>query len=158
MSKDEESCYTFESAMELAVKMEEESFRHYLEAIRIVKNKNAREILRGFALDELEHKHSIERALLEGRMGNEQEMKRPVTTMGLDYVLAKKVLRPDSDVREVMAYAIHLEKGAVDFYKRISEGCTGAPMAGLFETLLVDESRHIQAIEDLYEANFLTDN
>lgn len=152
------SCYTFDAAIELAIKMEEESFRHYLEAIRIVKNKNAREILRGFALDELEHKHSIERALLEGRMGDEQEMKRSVTTMGLDYVLAKKALRPDSDIREVMTYAIHLEKGAVDFYRRMSEGCKGAPMAGIFDRLLVDERRHIQAIEDLYEANFLTDN
>src|SRR5512144_946305 len=58
-----ESCYTFDAAMELAIKMEEVSFRHYLEAIRMVRNKNAREILRGFAIDELEHKHSIERAL-----------------------------------------------------------------------------------------------
>ena len=66
--------------------------------------------------------------------------------------------RPDSDIREVMAYAIHLEKEAVDFYRRMSEGCAGAPMAGIFQMLLVDEHRHIQAIEELYEANFLTDN
>src|SRR5512140_3112935 len=81
-----ESCYTFDAAMELAITMEEASFRHYLEAIGIVKNKNAREILRGFALDELEHKQTIERALVEGRMGDEGQMKRPVTTMGLDYI------------------------------------------------------------------------
>lgn len=153
-----DSCYTFDAAMELAIKMEEVSFRHYLEAIRIVKNKNAREILRGFAIDELEHKHSIERALLDGRMGDEREMKRPVITMGLDYVLEKKVLRPDSDIREVMAYAIHLEKEADDFYRRMTEGCAGAPMAGIFQMLLADEHRHIQAIEELYEAKFLTDN
>ncbi|MHB9098126.1 MAG: ferritin family protein [Syntrophales bacterium] len=157
MSKGD-SCYTFDAAMELAIKMEEVSFRHYLEAIRVVKNKNAREILRGFAIDELEHKHSIERALLDGRMGNERAMKRPVATMGLDYVLEKKVLRPDYDIREVMAYAIHLEKEAVDFYRRMTEGCAGAPMAGIFQMLLADEHRHIQAIEELYEANFLTDN
>ena len=150
-----ESCYTFDAAMELAITMEEASFRHYLEAIRLVKNNNAREILRGFALDELEHKQTIERALVEGRMGDEDQMKRPVTTMGLDYVLAKKALSPDSDIREVMAYAIHMEKEAVDFYQRMSEGCAGAPMAGMFERLLVDERRHIQAIEDLYEAKFL---
>jgi len=153
-----DSCYTFDAAMELAIRMEEESFRHYLEAIRMVKNKNAREILRGFAIDELEHKHSIERALLDGHMGDERAMKRPVTTMGLDHVLEKKLLRPDSDIREVMAYAIHLEKEALDFYRRISEGCAGAPMAGIFQMLLVDERRHLQAIEDLYEANFLTSN
>jgi len=34
-----ESCYTFDAAMELAITMEEGSFRHYLEAIGIVKNK-----------------------------------------------------------------------------------------------------------------------
>lgn len=153
-----DSCYTFDAAMELAITMEEVSFRHYLEAIRLVKSKNAREILRGFAIDELEHKHSIERALLDGRMGGERDMKRPLTTMGLDYMLEKKVLRPDSDIREVMAYAIHLEKEAVDFYHRISDGCAGAPMAGIFQMLLVDENRHIQAIEELYEANFLTNN
>ena len=153
-----DSCYTFDAAIELAIKMEEESFRHYLAAIRLVKNKNAREILRGFAVDELEHKHTIERALLDGRMGDERAMKRPVTTMGLDYVLAKKSPSPDSDIREVMAYAIHLEKEAVDFYQRMSEGCAGAPMAGMFERLLADARRHIQAIEDLYEARFLTGN
>ena len=85
-------------------------------------------------------------------------MKRPVTTMGLDYVLAKKAPNPDSDIREVMAYAIHLEKEAVDFYRRMSEGCAGAPMAGMFEMLLADARRHIQAIEDLYESKFLTNN
>ncbi|MHB8770074.1 MAG: ferritin-like domain-containing protein [Syntrophales bacterium] len=152
------SCYTFDAAIELAITMEEQAFRHYIEAIRIVQNNNAREILRGFALDELEHKHTIERALLEGRMGDMGEMNRPVTTMGLDYVLARKALSPDSDIREVMAYAIHLEKEAVEFYRRMTEGCAGAPMAGMFERLLVDERRHIRAIEDLYEAKFLADN
>ena len=152
------SCYTFDAAMELAITMEERSFRHYLEALRIVKNRNAREILRGFALDELEHKHTVERALLEGRMGDEGVMKRPVATLGLDYVLAKKALSSDSDIREVMAYAIHLEKESVEFYRRMTEGCAGAPMAGMFERLLGDERRHIQAIEDLYEAKFLVDN
>lgn len=153
-----DSCYTFDAAIELAIAMEEQAFRHYIEAIRIVQNSNAREILRGFALDELEHRHTIERALLEGRMGDAGEMTRPVTTMGLDYVLARKALSPDSDIREVMAYAIHLEKEAVEFYRRMTEGCAGAPMAGMFERLLADERRHIREIEDLYEAKFLTDN
>jgi rubrerythrin len=153
-----ESCYTFDAAIELAITMEEASFRHYLEAIRLVKNRNAREILRGFALDELEHKQTIEKALVEGRMGDEGQMNRPVTTMGLDYVLVKKALSPDSDIREVMAFAIHLEKEAVDFYRRMSEGCAGAPMAGMFERLLADARRHIQAIEDLYEAKFLVND
>jgi hypothetical protein len=32
------------------------------------------------------------------------------------------------------------------------------PMAGMFGRLLADARRHIQTIEDLYEAKFLTNN
>jgi len=155
MNEQEQVCYTFEAAIEMAVKMEEEGFRHYLDAIRKVKNKGAKEILRDAALDELEHKHQLEKALLEGSMAGVEELARPVPTMNLDYVLVKKELTPDSDAREAMAYAIHLEKGSIDFYQRMTKGCAGAPMAPVFARLLADESKHLQSLEDLYEEHFL---
>jgi rubrerythrin len=155
MSEQGQVCYTFEAAIEMAVKMEEEGFRHYLEAIRKVKSKGAKEVLRDAALDELEHKHQLEKALLEGSMAGVEELARPVPTMNLDYVLVKKELTPDSDAREAMAYAIHLEKGSIDFYQRMSQGCSGAPMAPVFARLLADESKHLQSLEDLYEQHFL---
>lgn len=151
-------CYTFEAAVEMAIRMEEDGFRHYLEAIRRVTNKGAREILKDAAFDELEHKQQLERALVEGSMGNGDQLHKPVPTMNLDYILAKKDLTPDSDAREALAYAIHLEKGSIDFYQRMSKGCEGAPMASLFQRLLADESRHLQSLEDLYEEHFLTEN
>ncbi len=151
-------CYTFEAAIEMAIQMEEEGFRNYLNAIRILKSKGAKEILRDSALDELQHKQELEKALLLGQMGNGNEMVRPVPTMNLGYILPKRDLSPDSDGREALAYAIHLEKGAIDFYKKLSEGCAGAPNAPLFQRLLADESRHLQALEDLYEQHFMTEN
>ena len=39
-------CYTFEAAMALAIKMEDEAFQNYLAAIRKLQNKGAREILK----------------------------------------------------------------------------------------------------------------
>ena len=155
MNEQGQVCYTFEAAIEMAVQMEDEGFRHYLAAIRKVKNKGAKEILRDAALDELEHKHQLEKALLEGNMGGDAELNRPVPTMNLDYALAKKELTPESDTREALAYAIHLEKGSIDFYKRMSQGCAGAPMAPVFDRLLADETRHLQSLEDLYEQHFL---
>ncbi len=148
-------CYTFEAAVEMAVKMEEEGFRNYLQAIRRVRNKGGQELLKEAALDELEHKHQLEKALVEGTMGSPEEMRRPVPTMNLNYLLAQKDLGPNSDAQEVLVYAIHLEKGAIDFYTRMVEGCSGAPMAALFERLLRDESRHLQSLEDMYEEHFL---
>ena len=155
MSELGQVCYTFEAAIEMAVKMEEGGFRHYLDAIRKVRNKGAKEILRDAALDELEHKHQLEKALLEGNMEGESELNRPVPTMNLDYVLSQKELGSDADTRQALAYAIHLEKGSIDFYTRMSQGCAGAPMAAVFARLLADETRHLQSLEDLYEQHFL---
>jgi len=157
MNDQDQVCYTFEAAIEMAITMEEEGFRHYLNAIRILKNKGAKEILKDAAIDELHHKQQLEMALLEGQISGEG-MVQPVPTMNLGYVLAKKELTANSDAREALAYAIHLEKGAIDFYTRMAQGCTGAPNASLFERLLADESRHLQILEDLYEQHYLTEN
>lgn len=158
MSEQGAVCYTFEAAVEMAIKMEEEGFRNYLEAIRKVKLKGAREILKEAALDELEHKLSMEKALLDGSMAGSGELEAKVPTMRLDYVLEKKELSASSDTREALVYAIHLEKGSIDFYRRMAEGCSGAPMAGLFQKILADETRHLQSLEDMYEEHFMTEN
>lgn len=152
-----EVCFTFEAALDLAIAMENEGFRNYLSAIRLVKDRAAREILKEAALDELEHKLQLERALVAGQIDG-HTLGQPVPTMNLDYTLEKKPLRADSGAREALAYAIHLEKGALDFYRRMAAGCVGAPMAALFEKIGNDETRHLQQLEDLYEEHFLTEN
>ncbi|GFO53070.1 ferritin [Geomonas sp. Red276] len=151
-------CYTFEAAIEMATKMEDEGFRAYLGALKIVKDKAAREIFKEAALDELEHKHQLEKALIDGEMKGGGGLQQPVPTMNLDYVLAKREVRPEMDAREALAYAIHLEKGSIDFYQRMSRGCEGAPMAKIFQQMLADETRHLQSLEDLYECHFMAEN
>jgi rubrerythrin len=153
-----EVCYTFDAAVEMAIKMEEEGFRTYLSAIRQLTNKGAKELLRDNALDELNHKHQLEKALLDGRMEGSELLSQTIPTMRLDYVFKKQELGPQSGVREALVYAIHLEKGAVDFYGKVSDGCAGAPMGKLFAQLHKEESQHLQALEDLYEQHFMTEN
>ncbi|MEJ2199496.1 MAG: ferritin family protein [Desulfuromonadaceae bacterium] len=158
MSAQDQFCYTFEAALELAVKMEEEGFRNYLRAMRKVKNKQAKMILQDAALDELEHKHQLEKALVAGVLSGEEDLNRPVPTMNLDYVLKAREISPDADGREALAYAIHLEKEAVEFYQKLSSGCVGAPMGAVFEKIGHDEARHLNELEDLYEQHFMTEN
>jgi len=146
---DNQVCYTFDAAVEMAIKMEEDGFRNYLDAIRRIKDKGARELLRENALDELDHKHQME--------GGSQ-LDQPIPTMHLDYIFKKQELGPNSGVREALIYAIHLEKEAVDFYGKVSTGCAGAPMGKLFAQLFHEESQHLQALEDLYEQHFMTEN
>ncbi len=155
---DNQVCYTFDAAVEMAIQMENEGFRNYLAAIRQVTDKGAKEILRENALDELNHKLQLEKALLEGRMESGGNLDQPIPTMHLDYVFKKQELGPESGVREALLYAIHLEKGAVDYYGKVAHGCAGAPMGMLFQQLLKEESRHLQALEDMYERHFMTEN
>jgi len=153
----ESVCYTIEGALDMAVQMENEGFRNYLKALRLVQNPAARMILRDAALDELDHKHQLEKALVEGQL-DAHSLEHPIPTMNLDYLLVKKELRAESDAREALVYAIHLEKGALEFYQRMAAACAGAPMAGLFAKIANDESRHLRDLENLYEEHFLTEN
>ncbi|OGT97193.1 MAG: ferritin [Geobacteraceae bacterium GWB2_52_12] len=155
---DNQVCYTFDAALEMAITMEEEGFRTYLAAIRQLTDKGARDLLRENALDELDHKHQLEKALLDGRMDGGDNLDKPIPTMHLDYVFKKQELGPKSGVREALVYAIHLEKGAVDFYGKVSNSCAGAPMGKLFAQLHQEESLHLQALEDMYEKHFMTEN
>ncbi|NJC87687.1 MAG: ferritin [Desulfuromonas sp.] len=157
MSEEQQICLTFDAALDKAIEMEEAGFRNYLRAIRMVRNPHAREILRDAAIDELSHKQQLEKALLDGAL-DLQHAERPVPIMNLDYMIGKREIGPGADVREALAYAIHLEKEAVQFYRRLTEVCAGAPMVGMFTLLLNDESRHLRALEDLYEEHFLTEN
>ncbi|MCF6180096.1 MAG: ferritin family protein [Geopsychrobacter sp.] len=151
-------CYTFEAAIEKAIEMEENGFRCYLRAISILNNKHAREVLRDSALDEMRHKQELEKALLNGTMEGSVRMQAGVQTMNLNYMLEQKALSPDADVRQALAYAIHLEKEAIDFYQKMIDGCQGAPMVPVFQQLLNDETRHLRQLEDMYEEHFLTEN
>ncbi len=155
---DSQICYTYEGALEAAIAMEEEGFRNYLRALRTVQQKGAKEILRENALDELNHKHQLEKALVDGQMSVSSELTRQIPTMNLGYVLKKAELGADSTVREALVYAMQLEKEAAEFYRKASEGCAGAPMAALFERLHKEESGHLQVLEDLYEKHFMTEN
>lgn len=158
MSDETQVCYTLEAALEMAIQMEYDLFRNYLDAVRRVRDKAAREILKDAALEELDHKCALEKALLEGQFQRQAAMLEKVPTMNLDYVFGKKELTAEATAREALAYAIHLENSSIDFYRRMVTGCEGAPMAPVFAKLLTDETRHLQEMEDLYERHFLTEN
>lgn len=151
-------CYTVEAALEMAIQMEEDGFRSYLYAVRLVKDRAAKMILKDAAIDELKHKQELELALLEGVDRGGVDLAKEVPTMNLDYMLEQVEISEDADARQALAYSIHLEKNAIEFYRCLVTGCEGAPMAPVFQKLLADESKHLRELEDLYERHFMTEN
>ena len=158
MTSQQGVCYTFEAALEMALTMEQRCFRAYLQAIRTVKNRAAGLILKDAALDEIEHKQQLEKALIEGGIDPGDHLQQTMPLMNLDELLKQKELTPDADSRQALAYVIHLKKDSLEFYDKLAKGCTGAPMAPIFQQLANDESLNLQKLEDLYEEHFLTEN
>lgn len=158
--KDQENvCLTFDAACDAAIEMETLIQRNFLEAIRRVKNKAARQILQEAATARLEIKLKLEKAALQGSI-DPQEVKGAVPTMDLANSIHCCDLRQMSanvDNRKALAFALQMSKDALEFYRRMAAECSGAPMADLFKALGDDQTRHLQKLEDTYEKRFLTE-
>lgn len=155
MSEETDVCLTFEAACLAGIDMENRIFQNYLQALRVVRDQAAREILQEAALAKLAYKHKLEQAALEGGLGN-QEAEGPVSVMHL-LVRCCDMNRIDAhaDARKALAFAIQMAQDALKFYRDMASRCSGAPMAKIFTQLGDEQTRHLQQLEDTFEEHFL---
>ena len=155
--ENEEVCYTKEVALEKAIEMEMKSFQTYKEAYLKIREPRVKELVKDLALEELEHKYILEKAYFEETVALHEEGMKEGPSMKLSLLLKEKPLEDDADDQDVMIYAIHDEKRAVDFYKKMAEQCGGAPMEEMFKRLHQDEDAHLVRLEEIYESIFMRD-
>ncbi|OEU70281.1 MAG: ferritin, partial [Desulfuromonadales bacterium C00003068] len=115
MTTKSEVCYTFETALDMAISMEERCYRAYLNTLRLVKDKAAQSLLKDAAIEVSEHKQKLEIALLEGSVQHLQQMQKEVPIMQLDTLLKQERIHADATAREALAYIIHMKKNSIDF-------------------------------------------
>lgn len=151
----EEVCYTREAALEKAIGMEAASFEIYKNTYLNAKDRLAKDLLRDLALDELRHKYILEKAFFEETVLLHDSGAKSGPSMKFSILFEEKPLSPNATVQQVMLYAIHEEKRAVDFYKNSAEHCGEAPMAGMYRKLAEDEEGHLARLEELYEKIYL---
>jgi len=149
-------CYTFEGAFEKAIEQERHSFETYRQALKMVEDSQAEMLLKELALEELEHKHTLQKALITETVALHDKGESTGPTMNLTYFLQEKPLDPNSSPQDVMVYAIHDEKRSVDFYKQMATQCGGAPMEKLFSKLQQEETIHLARLEETYEKLYLS--
>ncbi len=157
MTNQAKACFTFDAAGDAAIQMETQIHQNFLGAIRIVKDKAAREILQETATERLGIKQRLEMAVLKGDI-DEQEVEGAVPIMNLAQTIRCCDLHQidaGADNRKALAFAIRMSKDALEFYRGMAEQCSGAPMAKLFKALGDDQTRHLQQLEDTYEDHFL---
>jgi len=154
----EEVCYTREAALERAIEMEAGSFEVYKNTYLKAKDRLAKDLLRDLALDELRHKYTLEKAFFEETVLLHESGAKSGPSMKFSLLLEKKSLSPTATEQDIMIYAIHEEKRAVDFYKNMAQQCGSAPMAGMYQRLAEDEEGHLARLEELYEKIYLKEN
>ncbi len=153
------ACFSFDAACDAAIEMETHIYQNFLEAIRIVRDKTAKEILQDAATVRIGIKQKLEMAALREGI-DEQEVKGAVPIMNLaDSIRCCDLhqISAGAKNRKALAFAIQMSKDALEFYRGMAEQCTGAPMAKLFKALGDDQTRYLQQLEDTYEAHFLTE-
>jgi len=155
--ENEEVCYTKEVALEKAIEMEMKSFQTYKEAYLKIREPRVRDLVKDLALEELEHKYILEKAYFEETVALHEEDAKEGPSMKLSLLLKEKALEDDADDQDVMIHAIHDEKRAVDFYKKMAEQCGGAPMEEMLKRLFQDEEAHLVRLEELYETIYMKD-
>jgi len=153
----EEVCYTKEGALQKAIEMEQSSFETYLKIYKRTHDRRAKVLIKELALEELEHKYTLEKAFFEEAVALHDTGSDNIPSMKLTLFLKEKPLTEDSTPQDVMIHAIHEEKRSVDFYDRMANQCAGAPMAPMFKRLFQDESGHLAQIEELYEKIYMSE-
>jgi len=148
-------CYTLEGALEKAIENEQHSIGVYRHALKAVKDQQTRMILKDLGLEELEHKHTLEKALLGEAIALHAKEEATGPSMNLTEILHEKPLSDQSTPQDVMIYAIHDEKRTVEFYKEMGSHCSGAPMESVFSKLQKQEMIHLTKLEEAYEKLYM---
>ena len=151
----QEVCYTREVALEKAIEMETKSFELYKGAYLSAQDRLAKDLLRDLALDELGHRYTLEKAFFEETVALHEAGYSTGPSMKLTMLLEEKPLGEGASEQDVMISAIHEEKRAVDFYRKMGEQCGGAPMEEMFKRLSEDEEGHLARLEELYERRYM---
>jgi len=148
-------CYTLEGALEKAIENEQHSIGVYRHALKAVKDQQTRMILKDLGLEELEHKHTLEKALLGEAIALHAKEEATGPSMNLTEILHEKPLSDQSTPQDVMIYAIHDEKRTVEFYKEMASHYSGAPMESVFSKLQKQEMIHLTKLEEAYEKLYM---
>ena len=149
-------CYTLEGALEKAIEQEQKSFEIYRRVLKIVKNQSARKLLKELALEELEHKHALEKALVGETVGLHEEEEKAGPSMNLTLIVQERPLDENASPQDALAFAMHDEKHSVNFYQQMTTQCSGAPMEEVFSRFQKDEMKHLARLEETYENLFMS--
>ncbi len=150
----QEICYTREGALRKAIELLQKSIENYLQAHKVSNDHQARELIKQLALEEINHKCALEKALFGETFSFHDDAVKDEVIVKLPRHQEDKPLGEDSTPADVLLFAIHNKKRSVVFYATMAFNCADAPMEHLFKKLLKEETNHLARLENMYESNY----
>ncbi len=146
---------SIDDVLDFAVSKEEEARDFYLEWAVKVKNSSIQSVLKEFAREEQKHKDLILNVKTGGTFTtNPQEI---IDLKIGDYFVT---IQPGQEMsyQEALQVAIQREIGAHELYLYLASRSGNQTMKDLFDKLALEEAKHKQRLEQIFDEDILTEN
>ena len=150
-----EDLTTFENVIDFAIKNEIEANKMYMELANSTTISGMKEVLEGFAKEELGHKAKLE-AIKQGNTA--LPLDTNVQDLRIGDFLVDVEPEPDMSYQDVLVFAMKKEKEAFKLYTTLANFIDDATLKETFFALAQEEANHKLRFEIEYDDNILTDN
>ncbi len=136
--------------LDTATQKEVEAYEFYSQAVDLVKDPSAKELLKEFADVELKHKIKLE-AFDLNTIDEEHHTIKQTQDLQISQYLVDKEISQDSTIQDIMIHAMKREQSADEFYNDMAKVVSSIEVKNLFEDLAAEELDHKVRIENEYD-------
>jgi rubrerythrin len=146
---------TVEEAIEFAIEREMETFTLYNDLAEHTKNSHSRDVIEGFAAEELAHRRKLE--LLRAHSGAVK-----IALQKADHNKTVTIEKPgkeihadlNMDLKEALQFAMYLETKSEALYLHMADDCQNPDLHTFFMILTEEETLHYKRFQTIYNETF----
>ncbi len=141
-----------EEVLETAKRIEESSYAFYTKAQEVVTLPYLKKELQYLAEQEIDHRKKIEAMMAEGASKIAKELKiERIQDMKLGDYLMPSHFDPNSTIQDILIAAIKREDLTHQFYQNLLKGATDEDLRKVLEYLSIEELKHKNKVQFLYD-------
>ncbi len=140
----------FEELIRKAINIEEESYKFYIDAEKLAKYPNVKDLLNMLANEELSHKKLLENI----EKGNEITYEEYIDLKLSDHLIHGEKINGNSTLQEVLKVAMAREKSEYDFYMKLIKDVSNKNIQDTLNFIAKQELNHKAKLENIYDELF----
>ncbi|BBJ28695.1 ferritin family protein [Athalassotoga saccharophila] len=141
-----------EEVLETAKRIEESSYAFYTQAQNVVTLPYLKKELQYLAEQEIDHRKKIEAMMAEGPSKIAKELKiERIQDMKLGDYLMPSHFDPNSTIQDILIAAIKREDLTHQFYQNLLKGAKDEDLRKVLEYLSIEELKHKNKVQFLYD-------